>query len=86
MEYQLNPTTPFSQNGSIVDNGDGTRTIPIIINPQIVGDIYGFVAPGSGKNMTSVTFPSVGKDADQIDALILAAATTFCTQQYPNTP
>lgn len=85
MEYQLNPANPFSQNGTIKDNGDGTRSIPIIINPQIVGDTYGFVAPSSSKNMTTVSFPSVGKDADQIDALIYAAAVAYCTEQYPNT-
>lgn len=85
MEYQLNPANPFSQNGTIKDNGDGTRSIPIIINPQIVGDTYGFVASSPSKNMTTVIFPSVGKDADEIDALVLAAAIAFCAKQYPNT-
>lgn len=85
MQYQLNPSAPWAINGTLKDNGDGTSSQPIIINPMVVGDTYGFTGPSS-KNMTTVVLANVGLDIDQLKAKCQEAAVAFCAQQYPNTP
>lgn len=85
MEYQLNPSSPFSLNGTPSDNGDGTFSQPVIINPMIVGDTYGFISPAPSKNMFTAKLPSTGLDYEQLKAAILPLAEAFCSKQYPNT-
>lgn len=85
MKYQLNPNSPYAFNGSLKDNGDETSTQPIIINPMIVDDKYGFISPDRGKNMLDVIVNNKGIDIDQVKAKCLLDAEAFCKKQYPDT-
>lgn len=85
MEYQLNPDSPWALNGTLRDNGDDTSTQPIIINPMVVGDTYGFVSGAPSKNTLDVILPNKGLDIDQLTIECQKAAEAFCAKQYPNT-
>lgn len=85
MKYQLNPNSPWAFNGALKDNGDGTSTQPIIINPMIVDDSYGFISPDPGKNMLDVILNNKSLDIDQQKEKCLVDAEAFCKKQYPDT-
>lgn len=85
MKYQLNPNSPWSLNGSLTDNGDDTSTQPIIINPMIVDDTYGFISSSPSKNMLNVILNNKGLDIDQLKVECQAAAESWCKKQYPDT-
>ncbi len=85
MKYQLNPNSPWSINGALKDNGDGTSTQPIIINPMVVDDQYGFISPSPSKNMLDVILSNKGLDIDQLKEKCQAEAEAFCKKQYPDT-
>ncbi len=85
MKYQLNPDSPWLSNGTPFDNGDGTFSYPVIINPQIVDDTYGFIAPSPQKNMFNAILPGKGKDYDAMKKEILVQAEAWCVKQYPDT-
>ena len=84
MNYILNPGSPWQINGTLKDNGDGTSSQPIMINPMVVGDEYGFTGPSS-KNSTTVILKNVGSDIDQLKVACQTAAEAFCIKQYPDT-
>lgn len=85
MKYQLNPDTPYSLNGTIFSNGDGTYSQPVIINPQVVGDTYGFISPNPRKNMFNAILPGKGKDIPELENEVLIQAEAFCKKQYLDT-
>lgn len=85
MQYQLNPKNPWQINGSLSDNGNDTSTQPIIINPMVVGDTYGFVAGDASKNFLNVILDNKGLDIEALKAKCQLDAEAFCAKQYPDT-
>lgn len=80
MKYKLKS---WDYDGSPINNPDGTTTYPIIITPEIEGDIYGFVSPIPSMNQTKIIVPAK-IEADQIKVFLQAEAEAFCSTQYPS--
>lgn len=81
MKYELKG---WRLNGTLINNGDGTSSQPIIICPKIVGDEYGFISPDPSRNMTNAILHNKGVDIDQSEAEIEKQAIAFCAKQYPS--
>lgn len=70
----------WQQNGSVIKNGDGTSTLPIMVTTGIVGDTYGFIR----NDATSVTFKN-SLSVDDSELAVQNGAIAFVAKTYPNT-
>lgn len=77
MQYQLKN---WKQNGSVKDNGDGTSSLSIMAETEIVGDTYGFV-----KYDAFTSTLQNNQDIDEQKTTITNQAIVFVAKKYPNT-
>jgi len=78
MEYEIKD---YSYMGAPKKEGLTAFTQNVVIKTGIVGQTYnGFC----NQDVTKITFPATGLDANEIEAFIASAVTQYVVTKYPN--